>query len=179
MNMPPSSQSPMGPARELTCRFHVHIHAGQSPPIPLIQSHSHPEETEFMIDLLACCVPPHHLDYSLFVYEPGLGFICVRQLLVRNDKGTDMTYLPLSTSHGDVYETAGVSDPLLGAALGGLLLLLGVDLSSRHNQQIVFKNFLRAPPARCAMQSLRSTLFHSPQLARLPPSLPDVCAYLW
>ena len=36
--------------------------------------------------------------------------------------------LALATSHGDVNETAGVCEPLLGAALGGLLLLLGLNL---------------------------------------------------
>lgn len=36
--------------------------------------------------------------------------------------------LALATGHGDVYETAGVCEPLLGAALGGLLLLLGLNL---------------------------------------------------
>jgi hypothetical protein len=38
------------------------------------------------------------------------------------------TDLPLATGHGDVDEAAGVSEPLLGAALGGLLLLLGLNL---------------------------------------------------
>ena len=39
-------------------------------------------------------------------------------------------HLPLATGHGDVDEAAGVSEPLLGAALGGLLLLLGLNLGS-------------------------------------------------
>ena len=39
-----------------------------------------------------------------------------------------MTDLPLAAGHGDVDETAGVSEPLLGATLGGLLLLLGLNL---------------------------------------------------
>ena len=39
-----------------------------------------------------------------------------------------LTDLPLATGHGDVDETAGVCDPLLRAALGGLLLLLGLNL---------------------------------------------------
>jgi hypothetical protein len=39
-----------------------------------------------------------------------------------------LTDLPLATGHGDVDEAAGVSEPLLGAALGGLLLLLGLNL---------------------------------------------------
>lgn len=40
----------------------------------------------------------------------------------------DETYLPLAPRHGDVDEAAGVCDALLGAALGRLLLLLGLDL---------------------------------------------------
>lgn len=39
-------------------------------------------------------------------------------------------YLALATGHGHVNETAGVQDALVGAALGGLLLLLGLDLYS-------------------------------------------------
>jgi hypothetical protein len=39
-----------------------------------------------------------------------------------------LTDLPLATGHGDVDEAAGVSEPLLGATLGGLLLLLGLNL---------------------------------------------------
>ncbi len=39
------------------------------------------------------------------------------------------TDLPLAAGHGDVDETAGVSEPLLGATLRGLLLLLGLNLS--------------------------------------------------
>jgi hypothetical protein len=41
------------------------------------------------------------------------------------------TDLPLAAGHGDVDETASVSEPLLGAALGGLLLLLGLNLFQR------------------------------------------------
>jgi hypothetical protein len=39
-------------------------------------------------------------------------------------------YLALATGHGDVDETTGVQDTLVGAALGGLLLLLGLNLYS-------------------------------------------------
>lgn len=39
-------------------------------------------------------------------------------------------YLALATGHGHVHETAGVLHTLVGAALGGLLLLLGLDLFS-------------------------------------------------
>jgi hypothetical protein len=38
------------------------------------------------------------------------------------------THLPLSTGQGDIHEAAGICEPLLGTALGGLLLLLGLDL---------------------------------------------------
>jgi hypothetical protein len=41
-------------------------------------------------------------------------------------------HLPLPTSHGNIHEAAGVLDALLRAALGGLFLLLGLDL---HNHQ--------------------------------------------
>ena len=41
-------------------------------------------------------------------------------------------HLPLAAGHGDVYEAAGVSEPLLGAALGGLLLLLGLNLDANQ-----------------------------------------------
>lgn len=40
-------------------------------------------------------------------------------------------YLALATGHGHVDETAGVQDTLVGAALGSLLLLLGLDLDSK------------------------------------------------
>lgn len=46
-----------------------------------------------------------------------------------------MTYLPLASGHGDVDEAAGVSDSLLGTALGGLLLLLGLNLYSKIRQR--------------------------------------------
>jgi len=39
-------------------------------------------------------------------------------------------YLALATGHGDVNETAGVENTLVSAALGVLLLLLGLDLYS-------------------------------------------------
>lgn len=43
-------------------------------------------------------------------------------------RGRVRVHLSLAAGHGDVYETAGVDDSLLRAALGGLLLLLGLDL---------------------------------------------------
>lgn len=50
-------------------------------------------------------------------------------------KSSCCTHLPLAAGHGDVYEAAGISDSLLGAALGGLLLLLGLDLYSESYQR--------------------------------------------
>ena len=43
-------------------------------------------------------------------------------------RGRVGVHLSLATGEGDVDETAGVCEPLLGAALGGLLLLLGLNL---------------------------------------------------
>ena len=40
-------------------------------------------------------------------------------------------YLALATGHGNVDETAGVEDTLVGATLGVLLLLLGLDLDAK------------------------------------------------
>jgi hypothetical protein len=40
-------------------------------------------------------------------------------------------YLALATGHGNVDETAGVQDALVGATLGVLLLLLGLNLYSK------------------------------------------------
>lgn len=42
------------------------------------------------------------------------------------------SHLPLATSHGNVHEAAGVLYPLLRAALGNLLLLLGLNLWKRR-----------------------------------------------
>lgn len=39
-------------------------------------------------------------------------------------------YLALATGHGNVHEAAGVQNALVGATLGVLLLLLGLDLCS-------------------------------------------------
>ena len=43
-------------------------------------------------------------------------------------RGRVGVHLPLAAGHGDVDEAAGVEDALVGAALGRLLLLLGLDL---------------------------------------------------
>lgn len=40
-------------------------------------------------------------------------------------------YLALATGHGNVHEAAGVQDTLVGATLGVLLLLLGLNLYSK------------------------------------------------
>lgn len=59
-----------------------------------------------------------------------MGFICVQvSIWVRGRKDRGLTNLPLSSGEGDVDETAGVLNALLGTALGGLLLLLRLDLS--------------------------------------------------
>lgn len=42
-------------------------------------------------------------------------------------------YLALATGHGNVDETAGVLDALVGATLGVLLLLLGLNLDSKFS----------------------------------------------
>ena len=44
-------------------------------------------------------------------------------------------HLPLAAGHGDVDEAAGVEDALVGAALGRLLLLLGLDLYHSISRQ--------------------------------------------
>jgi len=64
------------------------------------------------------------------VYEVGLGFIYRLVSVCRSlqYQGEDGAHLSLATSHGDVHETASVRDSLLCAALGGLLLLLGLNL---------------------------------------------------
>jgi len=45
-------------------------------------------------------------------------------------RGRVGVHLSLATGHGDVHETASVLDSLLCAALGGLLLLLRLNLGS-------------------------------------------------
>lgn len=60
---------------------------------------------------------------------PGLGFICVRVSQTRSRrKERQVAYLALSVGERDVDEAAGVELALVGAALGRLLLLLGLDL---------------------------------------------------
>jgi anti-sigma factor RsiW len=64
------------------------------------------------------------------VYEVGLGFIyrLVSVCCSLRAQDQDGAHLSLATGHGDVHETASVCDSLLCAALGGLLLLLGLNL---------------------------------------------------
>ena len=60
-----------------------------------------------------------------------LGFIYTQfhqQEVMEIERTFSTTNLPLATGHCDVDEAAGVYDALLRAALGGLLLLLGLDL---------------------------------------------------
>jgi hypothetical protein len=77
-------------------------------------------------------VKQRHLRLStqvLIVYEVGLGFICEAQ--VRQGfsiMGLENTNLPLTTGERNVHKSAGVCDSLLRAALGGLLLLLRLNL---------------------------------------------------
>lgn len=47
--------------------------------------------------------------------------------------GSGRNYLALATGHGNVDETASVLDTLVGAALGVLLLLLGLNLEVKDS----------------------------------------------
>lgn len=77
-------------------------------------------------------VKQRHLRLStqeLIVYEVGLGFICEMQVSQGfSIMGLGNTNLPLATGERNVHESAGVCDSLLRAALGGLLLLLRLNL---------------------------------------------------
>jgi hypothetical protein len=72
----------------------------------------------------------------------GLGQVGVRGLdsLRLIPSSISKTYLPLATGHGDVDETTSVLEALHGAALGELLLLLGLDLY--ESREIVSLGFL-------------------------------------
>lgn len=60
---------------------------------------------------------------------PGLGFICVAVSQTRSRrKEGQVAYLALSVGKGNVDEAASVELALVGATLGRLLLLLGLDL---------------------------------------------------
>ena len=126
MSMPLSSQSVGSCCCGVARRSNAHLI--RRLPLPLIQSHSQPEETEFMTETSSSScsfeTPFHHW----IVYEVGLGFICARSVFIFLPNACNSTDLPLAASHGDVDETASVSEPLLGAALRSLLLLLGLNL---------------------------------------------------
>jgi hypothetical protein len=62
-------------------------------------------------------------------------------------------HLPLATGHGDVDEAAGVSEPLLGAALGGLLLLLGLNLFQWVSDCAIPYRVPRSPPRAASSAS--------------------------
>lgn len=65
--------------------------------------------------------------FCVFMYDICRWF----SMIVRRrgwDKGSVWMYLALATGHGDVDETTSVQNTLVGAALGGLLLLLGLNL---------------------------------------------------
>lgn len=55
---------------------------------------------------------------------------CVLLCVVGGCESFDM-YLALATGHGNVDETASVKNTLVGATLGVLLLLLGLDLDAK------------------------------------------------
>jgi len=76
--------------------------------------------------------PFHSRSHHSIIYEVGLGFICLQSASckIETKSAREYAYLSLSTSHGDVHETAGVRYSLLCAALGGLLLLLWLDLDT-------------------------------------------------
>jgi hypothetical protein len=88
----------------------------------------HPEKNKYMFCGRNCA--PH----VLLMYRPsftiqGWGSSdCVNPELAYGIFEKMGTYLPLSASHGDVHEAAGVCESLLGAALGSLLLLLRLNL---------------------------------------------------
>lgn len=128
MSMPPSSQSVESCCCRVACRGDARLM--RRVPLSLIQSHSKPEETEFMTKHLAhrarsVCPPCSScLRGGVGVHLRRVSILCSRMLSASTD-------LPLAAGHGDVDETAGVSEPLLRAALGGLLLLLGLNLFQR------------------------------------------------
>jgi hypothetical protein len=85
----------------------------------------------------------HPSSASQEIYEPGLGFIC---LTCKRLRATWMDYAPAepdvgahlplaSRGEGDVDEATGVEVALVGAAFGGLLLLLLLNLELQRNHQ--------------------------------------------
>jgi hypothetical protein len=89
------------------------------------------------------------------------------------------TYLPLATGHGDVDETTSILEALHGAALGELLLLLGLDLyDSRETvslgfQILKFASHLKDPMQHRNQPQIISrrlpSLPHRPAAAKIPP----------
>lgn len=65
------------------------------------------------------------------------------------------TYLPLATGEGDVHEAAGVYEPLPGAALGDLLLLLGLNLHAEIPCQPLFRILSSSFPGSGMFRILR------------------------
>lgn len=88
-----------------TCNATKHLH----PPTPVCADHS---------------TLPFHRDVAV-VGPPHASPVPTIMLRLR---GWVRVHLSLAAGHGDVDETAGVCDSLLGAALWGLLLLLWLDL---------------------------------------------------
>lgn len=64
-----------------------------------------------------------------FIYKAG-GVSHLRPSKDRGGDSLSKSYLALASGEGDVDETAGVCESLLRAALGGLLLLLGLNLGA-------------------------------------------------
>lgn len=71
------------------------------------------------------------LAVIVIAYEPGLGFIYRRRQqpkAQRTQPCSSISHLPLATGQGDVNESSNVLVALESTALGGLGLLLGLDL---------------------------------------------------
>ena len=70
----PSSQNVGSCCCGVACRGNAHLI--RRFPLPLIQSHSHPEETEFMTVFSSSSCSFRAPFLSCLAYEVGLGFIC-------------------------------------------------------------------------------------------------------
>jgi hypothetical protein len=66
--------------------------------------------------------------------------VSARQILRFRDGGVVYAYLPLAPGEGNVHEPAGICYALLCAALGGLLLLLGLNLLNEIHQLLFCRN---------------------------------------
>lgn len=69
-------------------------------------------------------------DFDIEITGDLVSHICVCGMCNVGWMDSVGMYLALATGHGNVDETAGVQNTLVGAALGGLLLLLGLNLYS-------------------------------------------------